>query len=57
MRARVTEGIRWCEMGRRCPILGIRVGRGPMKKPKKKIAFLRRTWQIDPSTRDVASAK
>lgn len=28
-----------------------------MKKPKKKIAFPRRTWQINPSTRVVESVK
>ncbi len=28
-----------------------------MKKPKKTIAFPRRTWQINPSTRVVESAK
>jgi len=28
-----------------------------VKKPKKTIAFPRRTWQINPSTRVVESAK
>jgi len=28
-----------------------------VKKPKKTIAFPRRTWQINPSTRVVGSAK